>query len=93
MLLALSSAMTDLPLLHNGRCEGLKASVHGVVMGLATLCALYNGAAWFKRHQLHSAVNAGIYAVLIAWELVHVLHHLECRPVIDPRLTSRSDAA
>ena len=77
--------MTDLPLLNNGRCEGLKASVHGVVMGLATLCALYNGAAWLKRQQLHSAINAAIYAVLITWELVHVRHHLECRSAVDAR--------
>jgi hypothetical protein len=81
-----------LPLLMNGRCEGVKASVHGVVMGLATLCSLYNGAAFLKRQQLHSAVNAGIYAILTAWEIVHVLHHLECRSTASP-LGARSDAA
>jgi hypothetical protein len=82
-----------LPLLVNGRCEGLKASVHGGVLGLATLCALYNGAAWFKRQQLHSAVNAGIYAALVAWELLHVLHHIECRPAAARRVTAHGDAA
>jgi hypothetical protein len=82
-----------LPLLMNGHCEGLKASVHGVVMGLATLCSLYNGAAWFKRQQPHSAVNAGIYAALVAWELVHVLHHIESRSAATRRVTAHSDAA
>jgi len=77
----------------NGRCEGLKASVHGAVMAMATVCALYNAAAWLKRRQMHSAVNAGLYAALVGWELHHVLHHIECRPVATAPVTERTQAA
>jgi hypothetical protein len=67
-----------LPLLHTGRCEVLKASVHGVVLGTAALCALYNFAAWTVRRQRHLAVNTGLYTALSIWEWIHVQHHLDC---------------
>jgi hypothetical protein len=67
-----------LPLLRAGRCERLKASIHGVVLGTAALCALYNFAAWTVRRQRHLAINSGLYTALAAWEWVHVQHHLEC---------------
>jgi len=70
----------SLPLLRNGRCERLKAGVHGVAMGTAALCAAYNFAAWLVRRQRHSAVNAGLYTALVIWEYMHVRHHVECRP-------------
>ena len=74
--------MNDLkmPLLRHGRCEGLKASVHGVVLGAAVACAAYNFAAWMVRRQRHSAINAGLYTLLAVWEGFHVQHHVECHP-------------
>lgn len=70
-----------LPVLCTGRCEVLKASVHGVVLGTAALCALYNFAAWTVRRQRHSAVNAGVYTALAMWEWIHVRHHVDAIPV------------
>jgi hypothetical protein len=71
---------SSLPVLDRGRCERLKASVHGVAVGVAALCAAYNFAAWIVRRQRHSVVNAGVYTVLAAWECVHVRHHIRSRP-------------
>jgi hypothetical protein len=71
-----------LPLLCPGRCEILKASIHGVVLGTAAVCALYNLAAWTVRRQRHLAVNTGLYAALAAWEWVHVRHHLDGRECV-----------
>ena len=64
-----------LPLLCPGRCEILKASIHGVVLGTAAVCAIYNLAAWTVRRQRHLAVNTGLYTALAAWEWIHVRHH------------------
>ena len=69
-----------LPLLCTGRCEVLKASVHGVVLGTAALCALYNFAAWTVRRQRHLAVNTGLYTALAIWEWIHVQHHVDAIP-------------
>lgn len=38
---------------------------------------LYNAAAWLSRRERHLAVNAVLYAVLVAWEQQHVAHHLK----------------
>jgi hypothetical protein len=70
-----------LPLLCTGRCEVLKASIHGVVLGTAVLCALYNLAAWTVRRQRHLAINTGLYTALAVWEWIHVQHHVDCIPV------------
>lgn len=69
-----------LPLLCTGRCEVLKASVHGVVLGTAAVCALYNFAAWTVRRQRHLAVNTGLYTALAIWEWIHVQHHVDAIP-------------
>lgn len=74
-----------LPLLCPGRCEILKASIHGVVLGTAAVCALYNLAAWTMRRQRHLAVNTGLYTALAAWEWVHVKHHLDGRACVEQR--------
>lgn len=68
---------STLPILQGGTYEPLKASVHGIVMGTAALCAAYNFAAWLTRHQRHLAVNTLLYSGLVAWEAVHVRHHVE----------------
>ena len=74
-------ARGPLPLLCTGRCEVLKASIHGVVLGTAALCALYNFAAWTVRRQRHLAVNTGLYTALAIWEWIHVQHHVDAIPV------------
>lgn len=68
-------------MLNVGRCEPLKAAVHGVLLATAAVCAAYNAAAWLKRRQRHLAVNAIIYSAAVWWEREHVMHHLvECGP-------------
>ena len=66
----------DLKVLKCGNCEELKLGVHGLTLGLATLCGLYNAAAWLSRREPHLAVNAVLYAALIAFEQRHVSHHI-----------------
>jgi hypothetical protein len=63
-----------------GRCEPLKAVVHGVLLVTVSVCAAYNAAAWLKRRQRHLAINAVIYGVAVWWERNHVLQHLVCVP-------------
>jgi hypothetical protein len=70
-----------LSIICHGRYEGLKASVHGAALGIASVCAMYNFAAWLGRRQRHSWVNAAVYGALVAWEFHHVRHHLNCRVV------------
>jgi hypothetical protein len=71
---------STLPILQCGNCEPLKASVHGAVLGLSALCAAYNFAAWLTRHQMHLAINTLLYGALVAWEAVHVRHHVGVLP-------------
>ena len=66
----------DLKVLKCGNCEPLKLGVHGAALGLAALCGLYNAAAWLSRRDRHLAVNAVLYAALIAFEQRHVAHHM-----------------
>ena len=66
----------DLKVLKCGNCEPLKLGVHGLALGLAAVCALYNAAAWVSRREHHLAVNAVLYAALIAFERQHVSHHI-----------------
>lgn len=73
-------------ILQHGECERLKTGVHGATLGLAVVMGLYNAAAWIGRRERHLAVNAILYSLLIAWERVHVAHHLaslrECREAV-----------
>ena len=75
-----------LPILKCGNCEELKLGVHATALGLAALCGLYNAAAWLSRREQHLAVNAVLYAALIAFEQRHVAHHIAemRRPRTDP---------
>ncbi len=66
----------DLKVLKCGNCEELKLGVHGLTLGLAAVCGLYNAAAWLSRREQHLAVNAVLYAALIAFEQRHVSHHI-----------------
>ena len=68
-------------MLNVGRCEPLKAAVHGLLMATVGVCAAYNAAAWLKRRQPHLAINAVVYTAAMLWEHTHVIHHLvECTP-------------
>lgn len=66
----------DLKVLKCGNCEELKLGVHAITLGLATLCGLYNAAAWLSRREQHLALNAVMYAALIGIEQRHVAHHI-----------------
>ena len=66
----------DLDILKCGNCEELKAGVHAGALGLFAVMGIYNVAAWLARRERHLAINALIYAGLIAWERQHIAHHL-----------------
>jgi hypothetical protein len=66
----------DLKVLKCGNCEPLKLGIHAAALGLAALCGIYNAAAWLSRRERHLAVNAVLYAALIAFEHQHVTHHI-----------------
>lgn len=66
----------EVKLLEPGRCEPLKAAVHGVLLVTMGVCAAYNAAAWLRRRQRHLAVNAILYSAAVWWERCHVVHHL-----------------
>jgi hypothetical protein len=67
----------DLKVLKCGNCEELKLGVHGLALGVAAVCGLYNAAAWLSRRERHLAVNAVLYSALIVFEHRHVAHHME----------------
>ncbi len=69
----------DVKVLDSGRCEPLKAAVHGVLLATMGVCAAYNAAAWIRRRQRHLAVNAVIYSMAVWWEGCHIVHHLAAR--------------
>jgi len=66
----------DMKVLKCVNCEELKLGVHGLTLGLAVLCGVYNAAAWLTRREPHLAVNAVLYSALIAFEQRHVAHHM-----------------
>ena len=80
----------DLEVLHCGSCEELKLGVHATALGIAALCGIYNAAAWLSRRERHLAVNAVLYAALIAWEHQHVAHHVAelRRPLPAPKASA-----
>src|SRR4051812_18323684 len=81
----------DLKVLKCGNCEELKLGVHAMALGLAALCGAYNAAAWLSRREKHLAVNAVLYAALIAFEHQHVAHHIaELRPPRPADSTTRA---
>ena len=84
----------QLTVLQCGECEPLKAGVHGSALALAAVMGLYNAAAWLRRRDAHLAVNAVLYAALVAWEQKHVAHHLRAlKRVRDAGATSVPAAA
>ena len=91
----------EMQVLNPGRCEPLKAAVHGVLFATAAVCAAYNTAAWLRRRQRHLAINAIVYSAAVLWERCHVAHHLracdgrvrEQAPTPVPAPQDLSDAA
>jgi hypothetical protein len=83
-----SGAQWDLDVLDSGRCEPLKAAVHGLLLATMGLCAAYNSAAWMKRRERHLAINAVVYTAALWWERCHIVRHLAAcpePPVVHPR--------
>ena len=80
----------DLRVLNCGNYEELKQGVHATALGLAALCGLYNAAAWLSRREQHLALNAVMYAALVAVEQRHVAHHIKelHRPAAIPPLAA-----
>jgi hypothetical protein len=72
-------------MLDNGRCEPMKAGVHGLLLATVAVCAVYNTAAWCKRRQRHLAINAVIYSAAMWWERSHVMHHLRDCPRVETK--------
>jgi hypothetical protein len=84
----------DLKVLKCGNCEELKLGVHALALGVAALCGAYNAAAWLSRRERHLAVNTVMYAALIAFEQLHVSHHIAelRRPHATPETTAAREA-
>jgi hypothetical protein len=83
----------EVKVLDAGRCEPLKAAVHGVLFVTAGVCAAYNAAAWLRRRQRHLAINTVIYSAAVLWERCHVAHHLAaCESRLPPRVEEPSPA-
>jgi hypothetical protein len=79
-----------LDVLYVGQCEPLKASVHGLLLITAAVCAAYNAAAWLRRREPHLAVNAVLYSAAVCWEARHVQGHLACLPESERSLLSEA---
>jgi hypothetical protein len=61
----------------SGNHEGVKCAVHAAAGVLVGVCAAYNIAASFFRHDRHLRVNAIVYTLATAWEVKQTLHHLD----------------
>jgi hypothetical protein len=82
----------DMKVLKCGNCEEVKLGVHAMALALAALCGVYNAAAWLSRREKHLAVNAILYAALIAFEHQHVTHHFaELRQPLSPAKPTMPD--
>jgi hypothetical protein len=63
-----------------GQAETVKGAVHGALLTLAGMCAIYNVSAWRDRRDPQLAMNAVVYLGLVAYEIRQVTHHWEaCR--------------
>lgn len=84
----------DLPILQHGRCEPIKAGVHGAALGLAVVMGLYNAAAWVHRRERHLWINAVVYGLLTEYERRLMKHHIEaCRAVALALASSQKEDA
>lgn len=55
--------------------ESFKGSVHLAMMNLATTCLLYNALAYTQRKERRLAINAVVYACLVALEAYQTHRH------------------
>lgn len=62
-------------LLDDGVCEQVKFSIHAGILALASLCVLYNAAAFGRRGDPRLRRNAVAYLVLTVWEAMQVSRH------------------
>ena len=67
--------MTPREFVQPEQSNSVKAAVHGAMLVGAVACCLYNGAAYYYRRETHNGVNAVVYGLLIALEVVNVQHH------------------
>ena len=77
--------------LQSGQAEPLKAVVHGLALGTAALCGVYNLAAWLVRRQKHLAINSVLYGAVVVWEFTHVRHHLVAQRNLRRRAVPAAD--
>lgn len=64
-------------MIERGAYEGLKALVHALMGNLAIVCFVYNTLAFVRRQERHLLVGSVIYGLLMIWEAVLVIGHLE----------------
>lgn len=64
------------PWTDQGHHEGVKAAVHGALLGLAAVCLLYNSVAWIRRRERHLLINTLLYGGLVGLEVKQVSRHL-----------------
>lgn len=57
--------------------NAVKGAVHGALLSLATLCAVYNATAWRARKESHLARNAWVYSALVVFEGYQISQHCE----------------
>lgn len=59
-----------------GQGEVTKGAVHGALLTIATLCAVYNAcASRVRKDEHHLKVNAVVYTALIAFEVWQIREH------------------
>ena len=59
-----------------GESEVIKALFHVGLISIASICAAYNFVAWQRRREPHLALNSGVYAALVGYELRQIARHL-----------------
>jgi len=77
----------------SGKHEGVKCAVHAAAGVLVGVCAAYNIAASFFRHDRHLRINAIVYTLATAWELKQTLHHLNAGAFHEPPQVEMKTAA
>jgi hypothetical protein len=60
--------------------QRFKGACHFAMANLATTMLLYNGLAWVTRREPRLAVNALVYASLLAFETYHTRCHWRTPP-------------
>lgn len=77
--------MTPREFCQAGEAERVKLAVHGTMLAGAVACCVYNSASYYFRREKHNAINAIVYGMLVALEVVHVQHHYTDQRTDDAR--------